>query len=145
MGITDEEGKTKTRPDLRWHHSGIARLGVRLVRVGFAAPFLDGGHTGLYVAADRDSSEINTAVNLCVSGTRALIRMRPVCGPVGLAFLRMVAVDTVSVNGRGVAIGIILSAYAALDSSQGGSDTGGLAVGREEVVNDVLDEDPLAL
>jgi len=144
--ITDKEGKMETRPDFRGHHGGIARFGFRVIGVGFGAPFLDGGHTGFYVSSDRSSREINAAVNLCMGGMRALFCMRPVCSPVLLAvLLRPVAVDTRRVNGWSITIGMFLSAYATFDPSERWGDASGLAVGREEVVDDVLDEDSLAL
>lgn len=70
--------------------------------------------------------------------------MKPVCSLVLLAVLRL-AVDTSGVNGCGITIGMFLGAYATFDFLEGRSDAGGLAVGRDEVVDDVLDEDSLAL
>lgn len=76
---------------------------------------------------------------------RALFGMRPVCNPVLLAVPLRLAVDTGRVNGRSITIGMFLGAYATFDFLEGRSDAGGLAVGRDEVVDDVLDEDSLAL
>lgn len=71
--------------------------------------------------------------------------MRPVCNPVLLAVPLRLAVDTTGVNGRSITIGMFLGAYATFDLLERRSDAGGLAVGRDEVVDDVLDENSLAL
>lgn len=147
MGVADEEGKMETRPDLRGHHGGITRFGLRVVRVRvflLVLLFLNRGGTGFHLKADRGSSkEINAAVGLEVAIT---VGIRSVHHPI-LAFflLRVVAVDDFCVNGRAVPVDHTLRAYAAFEPSQRRGNADGLLVGREEVVDDVFDEDSLAL
>ena len=140
MGIADEEGKMETRPDLRGHHGGITRFGLRVVRVGM---FLNRGSAGLHLEADRGSREVNAAVGLEVALT---VGIRPVLHhPILAFFLRVVAVDDFCVNGRAVPVHHALCAYAAFEPPQRRSNADRLLVGRKEVVNDVFDEDSLAL
>ena len=150
MGVPDEEGKMELRPDFRGHHGRIARLGIRVIRVGFLRLFIlplfhDGGR-GLHLA-DRGSRKTNAAVNLRMSMTvEFTVRKGPV--PIShtiVAFLRLVVVGACSVNDRGVAINGSVCAYAALYSPQRRGDAGGFTVRGKEIVNDVFDEDPLAL
>lgn len=144
MWVPDEEGKMEPRPDLRRHHGGIARLGIRTVRVGLAFQPLVHARGRLSRLADRGSRQVNTAVNLALS--EFTVRKGPVSiNHTVVAFLRMVVVDAAGVNDRGVAINDPVRAYAALFSPQRRGDAGRSPVRREEVVDNIFDEDSLAL
>lgn len=137
MRVADEEGKMEPRPNLRGHHGGITWFGLCVVRVGFPLTLL-----GFHLLSDRGSRKVHATVDLdmiLAVEVVALADLDPI-----LASLRM-AVDAVSANGRGVTVTAILRAYATLFSSQRRGNTGRHSIGREEVVDDVFDEDPLAL
>ena len=149
MGVADEEGKMETRPDVRGHHGGITRFGLRVVRIGIlflVLLFLNRGGARFHLEADRGSREINAAVGLEVA-IAITVGIRSVLHNPILAFflLRVVAVDDFCANGRAVPVDHILCAYAAFEPSQRRGNANGFLVRREEVVDDVFDEDSLAL
>jgi len=136
--IADQECEVESLLDLTRHHCWVARLGGRIVRVGLVDTV--GAVHSVPIGAIADT--VGVAVDTIGRPVHRAV------GAVANTVGRGVSVGVSSTVGTIHAIGLLLilvGAHTALDTSQRGSNAGGLAIWREQIVVDILDENSLSL